>query len=117
MITITVGEKAQFEIKLRDIYGDPYDLSGFDKFKVCIPVGQGSGLTVSETPNANGSVVAKITGKTYQGLNVTLAAADTTGLEVEDRLYIDIELDNAGTPNPKRQRFKNALNVDDSCVS
>ena len=117
MINITKGEKSVFEIKLRDADGDPFDMSGFDKYTVCIPVGQGQGLKVTEVQNANGSVVAAITGQLYRGLAVTLGPGDTANLEADDRLYIDIELDNASTPSPKRQRFKNAVNVVDTCIT
>jgi len=115
MITITKGEKAVFDIKLRDELGDPYDLTNFDQFTVCLPKGSGSSLEITEVQNANGSVVAKITGKTYQGLTVTVGADDTSELEEEQRLSISVELDNAATPNPKRIVLKNALNVEAFC--
>ena len=117
MLTITIGEKFTGELKLRDVDGDPFDMSPYDKFKVCIPTGGGGGLVISETQNANGSVLSKITGKTYQGLNIVIGKDDSKGLTEYDRTYIDVELDNAGGTITKRQRIDNAVVIDGSCLS
>jgi len=115
MITITKGEKAVFDIKLRDELGDPYDMSGFDEYKVCLPTGSGGTLEITQNQNANGSVVSSISGETYQGLNVTVGSTDSATLTEEDRLSISVELNNAATPNPKRAVLRNALNVESFC--
>lgn len=117
MLTITIGEKAIGELKLRDIEGDPFDMSAYDKFTVCIPSGQGQGIEITEVQNANGSIVSKITGETYQGLNLTVGKEDTKLLTASDRTYLDIELDNTAGTITKRQRIENALIIVDSCIT
>lgn len=117
MLTITKGEKFTGEIKLRDLNGDPYDVSSFTKIKVCIPKQSGDGLTVSEAVNGNGSVASFITGKTYTGINLVLGKDDTAQLYPYDRVHIDVELDNDTGTATKRQRFDNAASVVDSCIS
>jgi hypothetical protein len=111
MITITKGEKAVFTIKLRDKDGDPFPLTAFDRFKVAMPIGSGAGVEITQTANSSGSVVA-VDGNPLLGkLSIVMNKADTAKLLAEDRLPVDVELDNSVTPNPKRQRFTNALNV------
>jgi len=111
-VTIIQGENAVFTIKLRDSEGDPIDLTPYDKYKVCLPTDtSGGSLDVSEVANGNGSIVT-VDGDNLLGkLQIQIKAADTLSLLEEERMSIDLELDNAGTPAPKRAKFQNVLTV------
>ena len=116
-IRINRGEQKAFEIHLRKENGDPFDLTLYDKFKVAIPKGQGSALVVTQTANANGSVVA-ISGSPLLGvLVVTIKKPDTLALVAGDRLNIDMEIDITATPAPRRERFQDSLAIIDSLVT
>lgn len=109
-VKIIQGENAVFTIKLRDEAGDPFDLTPYDKFKVCLPTPSGA-VTISEIANANGSIVT-VDGISELGkLKVQVKAADSLQLTVDERMNIDLELDNAGTPDPRKARFENVLTV------
>ena len=112
-VRIVQGENATFDIKLRDCDGDPFDISGFDLYKVCLTNADNSILEVSETVNANGSVVTAPAGLATI-LRVAVNSADTAGLKIGDRLPVGVVLDNSGTPNPRARKFENALVVEAS---
>lgn len=118
VVVITVGEKAEFDIFLeKESFPRCVDLTTFDKFKVCLPTEEGTPLEITEIVNANGSIVAKISGGTYGQLKVTLGVVDTNLLKVEFGQDIDIEWDIDASPGPKRKRLHKALNVEDSNCS
>ena len=109
-VTIIQGENATFTIKLRDADGDPFDISGFDKYKVCLPATDGE-VMISEVANLNGSIIT-VDGNPILGkLSVQLKAADTLLLLEEERMDIDLELDVAASAAPRRAKFKNVLTV------
>ena len=113
-LIITRGERAEFDIFLeKKTLPRSMDLSGFDKFKVCFD-GDIEPFTISEIANANGSIVTPIAGGIYGQLKVTLEPADTLKLKAQFGQDLDIECDNAATPNPKRKRLKKVLHVEDS---
>jgi len=117
MITIDRGEKKIFEIDFRLKTGRPFDLTGFDRFKVCLPIGSGSKVELTDVANANGSIV-EILGNAILGiLKVTVGPDDTLKLVADQRLYIDVEIDKSATPGPIRERFLDALNVTESVCS
>lgn len=110
-IKIIQGENAVFTIKLRDELGDAVDLTPYDKYSVCLPAADGSVITISEVANANASI-ATVDGSPIKGfLKVQVKLGDTALLLVEDRMTIDLLLDNAGSPDPKKAQFANVLTV------
>ena len=115
-IRINKGEKKQFEIHLRKENGDPFDLTGYDKFRVALPKGSGQALTVTQVANGNGSVVAVLGSATLGVLQVTVGRLDTAALVAGDRLSIDLEIDVTATPAPRRERFVDSLAVIDNLI-
>lgn len=109
-INITQGQTKVFTIKLRDKDGDPYDISGFDQFKVCLPQNGGGALDITEVANANGSVVTDVSGLATK-LQVTVNYLDSETLQIGERQDIGLVLNNSGTPNPTPQNFPGELNV------
>ena len=110
MINITKGETKVFTVKVRDQNGDPFDLTNFDKFKVCLPNIAGT-QDVTEVASANGSVTA-ISGSPLLGkIQVTLNYLDTTNLSEGTGQNIGLVVDNAMTPNPRPKNTDGALNV------
>lgn len=113
-VTVIQGENIVFTIKLRDSEGDPFSLASFNKYKVCLPGADGTPIEVTEVANANGSIVT-VDGNNILGrLQVQLTAVDTALLLVEERTDIDLEIDNAGSPAPRKAKFRNVLTVLDS---
>lgn len=112
-VRLVQGENAEFTIKLRDSVGDPFDLTNFNKFKICLP-GLNGKIEISEVANANLSIAA-ITGDDILGkILVTLKAADTLLLSIGERQDIGLIIDNAGTPNPRAKNFDGSLSVEAS---
>jgi hypothetical protein len=112
-IIITTGEKAIFDIFLeKDSFPRCVDLTGFDKFTVCLPLDAGGFLELTEIINANLSIVALIGGGTYGQLKVTVGPLDTKNLKIGFAQDIDIQWDVAATPAPNRKRLNKALNVE-----
>ena len=111
-VKIIQGENAEFTIKLRDENCDPYDLTNFSKFKVCMQgASDGTVVEITETPNANDSKVELLGNAVLGKLKVTLDALDTVLLNPAERADIDLEIDSAAGDNPKRTRFEAALTV------
>ena len=118
MINIDKGEKKVFEIDLRLKNGRPFNLTGYDKLKVgFLKDGETEKLQISQTVNANGSVVAILGNEILGILEITVGAADSALLTPKERLAIDIEIDKAATPGPLRERFLDALNIVDSVLT
>lgn len=112
-IEITQGENAEFDIKLRDGGGDPFNLTDFDQFKICFPSITTSSLEVSEVSNAAGSFI-EISGNPVLGvLKVEIKFADTANLKIGSGQDIVLQLNNSATPNPKKKRFERVLRVED----
>lgn len=109
-ITITQGEKAEFEIFLKNENGRPLDLTGFDKFLVCLQT-DGTALSITETINANGSIVEKVAPDVLGILKVTVAPTDSDTLRLAELTDIGLELDNVATPNKKRLIIEKGLLV------
>lgn len=116
LIIITQGEIANFDIFLEKASGfpRPIDLTNFDTFKVCLPLSNGEYLVLSEVANANGSVVSKVAPDTNGQINVIVNSVDTANLNPAFAQDIDIEWDNATTPNTKRKKIQKILNVETS---
>jgi len=109
-VTIIQGENSSFTVKLRDGNGDPFDVTAFDKFKICLQ-GANAPIEITEVANVNGSIVT-LGGNSILGLlTVQIKSQDTLLLLEEERMDIDLELNNAATPNPRRAKFKNVLTV------
>lgn len=108
-VNIRQGQQKKFtlHVRLKDGF---YDLTNFDEFKVCLPTNNGH-LDITETINANGSIVV-VTGPPAQGdLEVTLSYLDSVSLKVGERLNIGLLLDNSVTPNPQPLVAEGVLNV------
>lgn len=116
LIIITQGEIANFDIFLEKASGfpRPIDLTNFDTFKVCLPLASGEYLVITQVANANGSVVSKVSPDTNGQLNVIVNSVDTALLKSGFAQDIDIEWDNAITPNTKRKKIQKVLNVETS---
>lgn len=111
-VTIIKGEFKTFAIKLTDQNGDPFDLTNYDLYKVCIAITSGE-VSVSETPLASGSVVT-VTGDPVLGtLEVKMQPDETSQLVAGSRQTIDVEVDKSLTPSPRRSRIKEVLTVED----
>jgi hypothetical protein len=115
VIRVIKGEDLVFHIYLYDEAGRPFDLAPYNAFEVALP---GSTATVSITQTASsGSVVAKQSPDELGALTVTIKADKTALLKASDRLQdVDLELNNTGTPAPRRQRFSGVLLVRDSLL-
>jgi hypothetical protein len=116
MVRIVKGENATFTIRLRDQDGDPFDLTPFDQFRVCLPGIGETPVQVTETVNVSGSVAAVAGNPILGKITVTVKAPDTGVLGFGERQDVDLELNNATTPNPRRTRFKAVLNVEQFCA-
>ena len=115
ILIITLGEKATFSIFLENklTLPRPIDLTNFDKFVVCLPLAAGGFLEITEVANANGSVADKGGTSDLLGqIDVTVGEVDTALLKEGFGQDVDIEWDNATTPNPKRKRLHKVLNVE-----
>jgi hypothetical protein len=117
LIIITRGEKATFDIFLekKNSFPRPVDLTNFDAFKVCLPLDAGGFLEITDTVNANGSIVTQTGSPLLGQLNVVVGSADSLLLKGGFGQDIDVEWDNVATPNPKRKRINKALNVEEFC--
>jgi len=109
-IVITQGEKAEFDVFLKNENGRPFDLTSFNTFKVCLDTG-GVSLTVTQVANGNGSVVSKVSPDVLGNLRVVVGPVDCETLKVGDLTDIGIELDNSVTPNKKRLIIEKGLLV------
>jgi hypothetical protein len=115
VIIITRGEKVEFDIFLeKTTLPRPFDLTNFDLFKVVLPTSSGTPLVLTETINANGSIVEKITPDVLGHLKVTIFPEDSALLEPAFGQDIDLEWDNDASPNTKRKRLHKVLHVEDS---
>jgi hypothetical protein len=111
---ITQGENAVFTIKLRDEEGDPFDLTAYDKFSVCMPKSDGDTLEVTEVANANGSIVTVLGDALLGKLQVAVKSGDTSDLLADERLDIGVKIDVAASPDPRIKTLKNVLTVEEN---
>ena len=109
-IVITQGEKAEFDIFLKNENGRPFDLTAFNTFKVVLDK-DGTNLTLTQVANGNGSVVAKISPDVLGNLRVTVGPTDSNTLKLGELTNLGIELDNSSTPNKKRLIIEKGLLV------
>jgi hypothetical protein len=117
IIIVTHGEKAEFSLFLeKNTLPRPYDLTNFDKFKATFLKSDETYLTITETDNANGSSIKKVSPDVLGQLDVILGPDDATALMPEYNLDIDLEWDKASTPNKKRKRVHKILNVEESKI-
>lgn len=113
---IIKGEKAEFTIKLLDSNDDPYDLTSFDEFKVCLLKDDKSILEITDV--ASGDSVVAVDGSSVKGkLLVTIDAADTALLKADDDADVDGLINNATTPNPKGFHIPKGLQVIETLCS
>jgi len=104
---ISQGETVTFDVDIRQSNGRPFDITGFDKFKICF-----AGLEITETVNANGSIVTIGGVDGRDGILTVLAkAAETKDLTPDERIPLDWEIDVAATPDPIRKRIPDAINI------
>ena len=109
-VTVVQGQQKVFKVRLRTADDDPYDLTAFTKYKVCLPLSSGT-LEITEVANGNGSVVA-LSGAAEAGiLEVTLNFNDSANLKVGERQDIGVQIDNAGETNPQPIPGAGLLNV------
>ena len=108
-ITIVQGETIVFTLKLRKANGDPYDLTNFDKYKVCFKGADGSVVSVDQA--GVDSKVEVLSSPLLGLLQVTLDKTFTATLYPDDRQHIHLEIDNAATPAPKRAVYEGVLTV------
>lgn len=111
VIIITKGEDATFDIFLVNQAGRPVDLTTFTEFKFCVE-GDAATIELSETPNANGSVVDKVAPDVLGQIRVTLDQVDTALLREGFSQDIDLEWGDGTTR--KRKRIHKGLNVEGS---
>lgn len=109
-IVITQGEKAEFDVFLKNENGRPFDLTAFNTFIVCLHK-DGATLSITQAANVNGSVVSKIAPDVLGNLRVVVGPVDSESLKVGDLTDIGIELDNSVTPNKKRLIIEKGLLV------
>jgi len=110
-VEIYKGGNSVFTIRIKDEDGEPFDLTPYDKYSVCLPNTDGTTLTITEVAGANGSVVALLGNAILGKLQVTVKKLDAADLEEDERMDLDLVLDNASSPDPKAKRFKNVLTV------
>lgn len=117
IIIITQGEYAEFDIFLEKESGlpRPIDLTDYDLFTLCLPTESGDCLNISQTENANGSSVVKVSPDVLGQLHVTLGPVDSAALKCGFGQDMDLEWDISGEDKPKRKRLDKALNVSESC--
>jgi len=113
-IKITQGENKTFTITLRDKDGNPFDLSNFSKFKVCLPLENDAKLTLTELINGNGSIVAILGSPLLGKLEVTVNFLDTLNLKPGANQDIGVVLDNAGNTDPRPKNGLGVLTVEDA---
>lgn len=110
-ISIIKGEQKSFVINLTNSDGAPFDLTPYDKYRVCIATNTGE-VSISEVALASGSVV-NVQGDPILGmLTVLMQPAETSQLKEGSRQTIDVEVDIAASPAPRRSRIKESLTVD-----
>jgi len=107
-----LGGKLEFEIGLVDEHGAAIDTTDYDQFKICIKIDSANTLEVSETPNGNGSLIAK-QGSPEKGVfNVLINPPDTLTLKAKERQNIDFEMSEAADANNvRREVFKDRLTM------
>ena len=111
--TIVQGERAVIRFLITDLDTKlPFDLTAKDKFLACIELASGSFLSITETPNANGSSFDKLGSSLLGQLELIIGPADTNLLRLDELLNIGYELDNATTPDPLRRNIEKALFVE-----
>ena len=102
-VTIIKGEQKSFAITLTNSDGTPFDLTPYDKYRVCIAIISGE-VSISEVPLASGSVVALQGDPLLGTLSVLMEPAETNQLNEGSRQTIDVEVDIAASPAPRRSR-------------
>jgi len=109
-VNITRGENKTFTITIRDQDGDPFDLTNFDQYKVCLPL-TATHLDITEIANANGSVTTLLGSAVLGKIQVYVNYVDTALLKIGERQDIGVLLNNSTTPNPRGQTNTGVLNV------
>jgi hypothetical protein len=106
------GGKLEFEIALVDENSRPVDTTVYDLYKICIKRTATTRLEVSQTANANGSIMTRIGSPVTGVFKVLINPADTLLLNVAERQEIDLELKESATPtNTVRVVFHDRLTV------
>ena len=113
-VNINRGSDKQFNIKLFDQDGNPFNLTNYVQFQICIKISASNTLTISETANANGSTVDKDTPNELGRLLVDIKAADVATLRVMEGQDIDLKIAKAAGAEPRTFHFNNVLNVFDN---
>ena len=110
-VTIIKGELKTFAIKLTDQDANPFDLTNYDLYRVCIAIPSGE-VSISETALPSGSVVVIVGDPILGTLEVKMQPAETSLLQTGTRQTIDVEVDRSADPGPRRSRIKEVLTVE-----
>jgi hypothetical protein len=113
MLEITQGEYVELTLKLIDPQTSrPFDLTGYNRFKVCIPSESGH-VEITHTANGNGSVVA-INGDEILGeILAKFYPTDSALFKTDTELNVSLEIyKSADSPiKPLRKVFQRAIFV------
>jgi hypothetical protein len=113
MLEVTQGEYVELTLKLIDPQTTrPFDLTGYNRFKVCIPSESGH-VEITHTANANGSVVA-INGDEILGeILAKFYPTDSTLFKTDTELNVALEIyKSTDSPvKPLRKVFQRAIFV------
>lgn len=112
-LKIIQGSTRTLTLRIRDEEDDPIDLTTYDKFLVCLTQSDGTTLQITESANANGSVVNTVGDPILGKLSVLIKAADSELLRVGARQTVYVEWDITASPDPQRAKVENALEVED----
>ena len=113
MLEITQGEYVELTLKLIDPQTTrPFDLTGYNRFKVCIPSDSGH-IEITHTANANGSVV-EISGDEILGeILAKFYPTDSALFKTDTELNVSLEIyKTTDSPaKPLRKVFQRAIFV------
>ena len=115
MIEVTQGEEIIITIKLdNEDTGRPFDLTGYDEFKVCLPAEDGTSVEITETA-VSGAVVEVIADPLLGEIQATFSAASglSSLIKTEDELELSLEIaKSTDSPSkPLRKVFPRAIIV------
>lgn len=113
MIEITQGEYVELTLKLIDPQTSrPFDLTGYNRFKVCIPSDSGH-VEITHTANANGSIVEKSANDLLGEIIAKFYPTDSNLFKTDSELNVALEIyKSTDSPiKPLRKVFQRAIFV------
>ena len=103
MIELTQGEAKNFVITIENEFGERFDLTSFDEYKVCLPQSPSGHVEITEAASVSGSVVS-INGSAVLGeLLVALKPGDSDLLLDGKYQTIYVEINQSGDPTARRR--------------